>query len=168
MNLKDGKDLSLLEIKNRLKLMEIKYDSEIKDKKYYVDLYNNAIKSKTNKEKIINELKKDKNNKDFYNDKLRKRNEYSSENSKNKSSSDETNNLGKKNFFNDFISDLFKDDVKNNPDFIEEIYKKFGIPINAMKKYTMINLSPEAKEKIINIINFFDSSKWDKFYYIIL
>ena len=79
MKLKDGKYLSHLEIIKRLNLMGIGYDSDIIGKNYYIELYNKAIKTPLNREKIKSEIKKDEIYMNFYNQKLRKRNECSFE-----------------------------------------------------------------------------------------
>ena len=52
MKLKAGRELSQLEIIKRLNLMEIEYNPNIMGKKYYIDLYNKAIQSSQNVEKI--------------------------------------------------------------------------------------------------------------------
>ena len=75
MKLKDGKELSQLEIIKRLNLMGIGYNPEIIGKKYYIDLYNEAIRSSKNKLKIKNDIEKDQIYMNFYNQKLRKRKE---------------------------------------------------------------------------------------------
>jgi hypothetical protein len=79
MKLKAGRELSQLEIIKRLNLMEIEYNPNIMGKKYYIDLYNKAIQSSQNVEKIKNDVEKDKMYMDFYNQKLKKKNECSFE-----------------------------------------------------------------------------------------
>ena len=59
MKFKNGKELSYLELIKRLNIMGVEYNSNIIGKKYYIDLYNNAIKSSKNKEKIKNDIEKD-------------------------------------------------------------------------------------------------------------
>ena len=59
--------------------MGIGYDSDIIGKNYYIELYNKAIKTPLNREKIKSEIKKDEIYMNFYNQKLRKRNECSFE-----------------------------------------------------------------------------------------
>ena len=77
MKLKSGKELSQLEIMKRLNAMEIKYNSDIIGKNYYINLYDEAIQSNSNLMKIMTDLNKDKMHTDFYNQKLRKVNECS-------------------------------------------------------------------------------------------
>ena len=60
MKLKDGRDLSHLEIIKRLNIMGIGYNPDIIGKNYYIDLYNKAIKSPSNIEKIKKEIKSEK------------------------------------------------------------------------------------------------------------
>ena len=102
MKLKAGRELSQLEIIKRLNLMEIEYNPNIMGKKYYIDLYNKAIQSSRNVEKIKNDVEKDKMYMDFYNQKLKKKNECSFEIGKTKNNNKvQTNNNYNKYFLAD-------------------------------------------------------------------
>lgn len=61
LNIRPGMAFSLRELKSRLHAMDIPMDPNIREKKYYVDLYNKAIKDDNNKDKIIGSLFKDNN-----------------------------------------------------------------------------------------------------------
>ena len=192
MKLKDGKELSQLEIIKRLNLMGIGYNPEIIGKKYYIDLYNEAIRSSKNKLKIKNDIEKDQIYMNFYNQKLRKRKEcyfqINGDNnilSKNKNNYDYKYNLNvnnisnKKFFFYDFNGALLKkialahlcytafDYGRNNKNKIEKIYNNFIIPINAIKKYTAINIYPEIKKISLKLFDIFDKLLSDEFSYMI-
>jgi hypothetical protein len=101
MKLKAGRELSQLEIIKRLNLMEIEYNPNIMGKKYYIDLYNKAIQSSQNVEKIKNDVEKDKMYMDFYNQKLKKKNECSFEIAKIKNNN--KNKLQTNNNYNKYI-----------------------------------------------------------------
>ena len=101
MKLKAGRELSQLEIIKRLNLMEIEYNPNIMGKKYYIDLYNKAIQSSRNVEKIKNDVEKDKMYMDFYNQKLKKKNECSFEIAKIKNNN--KNKLQTNNNYNKYI-----------------------------------------------------------------
>ena len=193
MKLKSGKELSQLEIIKRLNLMGVNYNSDIIGKNYYINLYNKSIQSEQNKTKIKNELEKDQLYIDFYNQKLRKRNECSFEINinENLSNTNIRNNKYKKNFnenfpnqnktfFGDFNTPLFKKIIFShlcfnayeysikNKNKIEKIYNKFIIPIQAIKKYTILNIYPEIKKGIFEIIKFMDKFMIDKYNIIII
>ena len=186
MKLKDGRELSHLEIIKRLNLMGVGYNPDILGKNYYIELYNKAIKLPNNKEKIKNEIKKDQIYMDFYNQKLRKRNECSFQinNEKNISyntikNSNETNCFEKKQFWSEFNGALMNkiivshfcftiyNFVKNNSNKIKNIYNKCMVPINAIKKYSMINIYPDIKNILIKVINIIDDLIIDKYSYIL-
>lgn len=190
MKLKDGKYLSHLEIIKRLNLMGIGYDSDIIGKNYYIELYNKAIKTPLNREKIKSEIKKDEIYMNFYNQKLRKRNECSFEinnisynnkiDNNYKYNFHENNNSKKIPFSGEFNGALMNnilfshlcyttyDYAKNNKNKIGKILNKVSIPINAIKKYSMINIYPEIKIGIKKIINIIDNNLiGDKYNYII-
>lgn len=61
LNIRPGMAFSLRELKSRLHAMDIPMDPNIREKKYYVDLYNKAIKDDNNKDKIFGSLFKDNN-----------------------------------------------------------------------------------------------------------
>ena len=61
LNIRPGMAFSLRELKSRLHAMDIPMDPNIKEKKYYVDLYNKAIIDDNNKDKIFGSLFKDNN-----------------------------------------------------------------------------------------------------------
>ena len=191
MKLKDGKSLSHLEIIKRLNLMGIDYNPDIIGKKYFIDLYNKAIQSPINREKIKLDIKKDQMYIDFYNEKLQKRKAISFEinepnniyinNMKNdyyKYNCNIRNICEKKPFFGEFNGALVNnivishlcftgyDYAKNNINTIENIYKKIMFPIHAINKYSMINVYPEIKRSIMEIINKIENLVIDKYSYI--
>ena len=61
LNIRPGMAFSLRELKSRLHAMDIPMDPNIREKKYYVDLYNKAIIDDNNKDKIFGSLFKDNN-----------------------------------------------------------------------------------------------------------
>jgi hypothetical protein len=192
MKLKTGKELNQLEIIKRLNIMGIDYNSDIIGKNYYIDLYDKAIKSKLNLEKIKLDLEKDKMYNDFYNQKLRRRKECSfeikkekslsnnnSKNSKGKYMFKENISNGNNKYFEDFNFELAKniflakiflntyEYANENPNKFKNIYSIFNIPIQAFKKFSMINIYPEFKKGLINIFEIFDDVINDKFEFII-
>ena len=192
MKLKDGKELSQLEIIKRLNIMGIGYNPEIIGKKYYIDLYNEAIRSSKNKQKIKKDIEKDQMYLDFYNQKLRKRKEcsfainteknilYNNINNYDYKYNFNDNNLNnKKYFFTDFNGGLLNkiamahlcystyDYARNNTNQFEKIYNKFIIPINAIKKFTTINIYPEIKKRILQLLDIIDSLIIDEYSYMI-
>ena len=192
MKLKTGKELNQLEIIKRLNIMGIDYNSDIIGKNYYIDLYDKAIKSKLNLQKIKIELEKDKMYNDFYNQKLRKRKECSFEikkeknlsynnpkNSKDKYMFKENISNGKNKYFKDFNFELAQnifftkmclntyEYANKNPNKFKNMYSIFNIPIQAFKKFSMINIYPEFKKGLINIFSIFDDVIDDKFEFII-
>jgi len=191
MKLKTGKELNQLEIIKRLNIMGIDYNSDIIGKSYYIDLYDKAIKSELNLEKIKMDLKKDKMYNDFYNQKLRRRKECSFEikKEKNLSYNNSKNNEdkymfkekisnGNNKYFEDFNFGLVKniffakiclntyEYANENPNKFKNIYSIFNIPIQASKKFSMINVYPEYKKGFINIFSIFDGVINDKFEFI--
>ena len=192
MKLKDGKELSQLELIKRLNKRGIAYNAEIIGKKYYIDIYNKAIKSSKNKQKIKKDIEKDQMYMDFYNQKLRKKKEcsfainreknnlYNNINNYDYKYNFNDNNLNnKKYFFNDFNGALLKNIAlahlcystynyaRNNTNQFENIYNKFIIPISAIKKYTAINIYPEIKKGIMKLFEIIDSLMIDEYSYMI-
>ena len=178
MKLKSGRELTHLEIIKRLNLMGIEYNSDIIGKNYYIDLYNEAIKSSENLAKIKNSIEKDQEYFDFVRQNLKKMSQNNiKENKKQNIESNKkvynNNNcyeksLGKKGFFSDFdislarqimITSLAYDFVEYNDALINKVgnnISKLSIPIQAIKKCTLINIYPEIISKInelIDIIN---------------
>ena len=191
MKFKNGKELSYLELIKRLNIMGVEYNSNIIGKKYYIDLYNNAIKSSKNKEKIKNDIEKDQIYINFYNEKLKKRKECSFLIEKEKNIID--NNLqiynnknykenynSKKNLFRDFNGSLLNkivlshlcfityDHAKKNSETFEKILNKLNIPIHALNKISIKNACSKIKEIIIELINIIDIIIIDKFSYIVI
>ena len=191
MKFKNGKELSYLELIKRLNIMGVEYNSNIIAKKYYIDLYNNAIKSSKNKEKIKNDIEKDQIYINFYNEKLKKRKECSFLIEKEKNIMD--NNLqiyndknykenfnSKKNLFRDFNGSLLNkivlshlcfiayDHAKNNSETFQKILNKLNIPIHALNKISIKNACSKIKEIIIELINIMDIIIIDKFSYIVI
>ena len=191
MKFKNGKELSYLELIKRLNIMGVEYNSNIIGKKYYIDLYNNAIKSSKNKEKIKNDIEKDQIYINFYNEKLKKRKECSFLIEKEKNIID--NNLqiynnknykenfnSKKNLFGDFNGSLLNkivlshlcfityDHAKKNSETFEKILNKLNVPIHALNKISIKNACSKIKEIIIELINIIDIIIIDKFSYIVI
>ena len=188
MKLKNGRELSILEIIKRLNIMGIEYNSDIIGKKYYIELYDKAIKSPSNLEKIKNDINKDKMYMDFYNQKLKKKTECSFiignennllynniPNNNNKYILTDNIKCRKKNFFNDFNGGLMNkivtghlcftayDYAVNNKNKFENIINKIMIPINELKKSKLINIYPDIKKEIFEIMNKFEKLNIDKF-----
>ena len=190
MKLKSGKELSQLEIIKRLNTMGIKYNSDIIGKNYYVNLYNDAIQSYSNKMKIKKELEKDKMYTDFYNQKLKKVKEcslgiYNDKNYYNKNNANNNNmfsdkNIWKKRFFSDFddsliqkifITQIAYDFVDVNSEYIDKVGNAIPnilIPIQAIKKYTLLNIYPEILKKINEIIDILNDLIVDKFVFVLI
>ena len=191
MKLKSGKELSQLEIMKRLKTMGIEYNSDIIGKNYYINLYNDAIRSSVNVLKIKNDIEKDNMITAFYNQKLRKVNEctlrfddnINNSNYINQSGCNISNvkrNIGKQGFFSDFDGSLLKklalaqlayDFVevnKKNIDKIANAIPKVSISIQAIKKYTMINIYPVFVKKINQVMDILNNLIVDKFVFISL
>ena len=191
MKYKNGKELSYLELIKRLNIMGIEYNPDIIGKNYYINLYNDAIKSQKNKEKIKKDIEKDQVYINFYNEKLRKRKECSfsidNENyifeknaliNNNQYFIDDNNYNTKKSFFSDYNGALANkiilahlcfttyDHAKNNIIF-EIIVNKLKIPIRAIQKLSFVNIYTQINKKIIEIINKIDILMIDKFSFIV-
>ena len=177
MELKDGKQLSKLALIKRLNLMNVDYNPNLLDKQYYIDLYNKEIQSLSNQKKIQNELERDQMYTDYLNQNLCKKKECSLNFPSNNNFSNKTK-LYENNFFSDFDTnfcvgvllanfcmqtyDKFKDRID---------YQKILLPIQAIKKYTAINLTPKIKKvfmEIVNFINDYMKEKYDILIYLIL
>ena len=108
----DGSLLSMTEIKKRLNLMGVKYNSIKNDKKYFIKIYNNNVKIEQNQNKILDILKKDEYLK-FNNFSNSKRKKFNRKFSNNKS-----NQKNHEPFFNNnnfHIKNLnFKNETNNN------------------------------------------------------
>ena len=183
MKLKSGKDLSQLEIIKRLNTMGIEYNSDIIGKNYYIKLYNEAIQSKENLIKIKKDIEKDKMYSDFYNQKLRIvpecslgfRNEKKIIKKTNFNTKNLVKNNSQKGFFCDYECSLWRklmitriayDFVDANGEIIDKVgsnIPKLFIPIEALKKYTMINIYPTFKTKLGEIIDILNNLFAEKF-----
>ena len=188
MKLKSGKELSQLEIMKRLNTMGIEYNADIIGKNYYINLYDEAIRSSVNVLKIKNDIEKDKMYSAFYNQKLRKVNECTLSldnemnnmnyinNNENKCNITKVNkNIGKQGFFSDFdgiflkkllmaqIAYNFVEVNKKNINKIGNSIPKLLIPLQAIKKYTMINIYPSIVSKINRIMDILNNLIVDKF-----
>ena len=188
MKLKSGKELSQLEIMKRLNTMGIEYNADIIGKNYYINLYDEAIRSSINVLKIKNDIEKDKMYSAFYNQKLRKVNECTLSldnemnnmnyinNNENKCNITKVNkNIGKQGFFSDFdgiflkkllmaqIAYNFVEVNKKNINKIGNSIPKLLIPLQAIKKYTMINIYPSIVSKINRIMDILNNLIVDKF-----
>ena len=185
MKLKSGKELSQLEIMKRLNTMGIEYNADIIGKNYYINLYDEAIRSSINVLKIKNDIEKDKMYSAFYNQKLRKVNECTLrlDNeinnikyiNKNENNSNVNKNIGKQGFFSDFdgiflkkllmaqIAYNFVEVNKKNINKIGNSIPKLLIPLQAIKKYTMINIYPSIVSKINRIMDILNNLIVDKF-----
>ena len=188
MKMKSGKELTQLEIMKRLNTMGIEYNSDIIGKNYYINLYDEAIRSSVNVLKIKKDIEKDRLYAAFYTQKLRKVNECSLKLDKdindlnyinekgNKCNINNVNkNIGKQGFFSDlegsFLNKLIMAQIAYN--FIEvnkkDINKlanslpKILIPIQAIKKYTMINIYPSIISiiyKAMDLLNYLIADKF--------
>ena len=188
MKMKSGKELTQLEIMKRLNTMGIEYNSDIIGKNYYINLYDEAIRSSINVLKIKNDIEKDKMYSAFYNQKLRKvnectlrlDNEMNNMNNINKNEnkcniSNVNKNIGKQGFFSDFdgiflkkllmaqIAYNFVEVNKKNINKIGNSIPKLLIPLQAIKKYTMINIYPSIVSKINRIMDILNNLIVDKF-----
>ena len=183
MKLKSGKDLSQLEIIKRLNTMGIEYNSDIIGKNYYIKLYNEAIQSKENLIKIKKDIEKDKMYSDFYNQKLRIvpecslgfRNEKKIIKKTNFNTKNLVKNNSQKGFFCDYECSLWRklmltriayDLVDANGEKIDKVgsnIPKLFIPIEALKKYTMINIYPTFKTKLGEIMDILNNLLAEKF-----
>jgi len=188
MKLKSGKELSQLEIMKRLNTMGIEYNADIIGKNYYINLYDEAIRSSINVLKIKNDIEKDKMYSAFYNQKLRKvnectlrlDNEMNNMNNINKNEnkcniSNVNKNIGKQGFFSDFdgiflkkllmaqIAYNFVEVNKKNINKIGNSIPKLLIPLQAIKKYTMINIYPSIVSKINKVMDILNNLIVDKF-----
>ena len=187
MKMKSGKELTQLEIMKRLNAMGIEYNSDIIGKNYYINLYDEAIRSSINVLKIKKDIEKDKLYAAFYTQKLRKVNECTLKldndinkinyinDQENKSNRNNVNkNLEKKGFFSDFdgsfLQKLIWAQIAYN--FIEVNKKGINklvnslpklIPIQAIKKDTLINIYPAIVSKINRVMNVLNNLIADKF-----
>ena len=193
MKLRSGKELRQLEIMKRLNTMGIKYNSDIIGKNYYINLYNEAIQSTPNLMKIKHELEKDKMYSDFYSQKLRKVNECSLRfvnktnivnnekymNNVNINDKRLSKNTGIKKFIGDYDTSLihnialtqmaynfvdynseYIDIIVNN---ISDFLPKIIIPIQAIKKYTMVNVSPYLARKVNELMDILNKLMGEKY-----
>ena len=173
MKLRSGKELRQLEIMKRLNTMGIKYNSDIIGKNYYINLYNEAIQSTPNLMKIKHELEKDKMYSDFYSQKLRKVNECSLRfvnktnivnnekymNNVNINDKRLSKNTGIKKFIGDYDTEYIDIIVNNISDFLPKII----IPIQAIKKYTMVNVSPYLARKVNELMDILNKLMGEKY-----
>ena len=187
MKMKSGKELTQLEIMKRLNTMGIEYNSDIIGKNYYINLYDEAIRSSVNVLKIKKDIEKDKLYAAFYTQKLRKVNECTLKlnndinkinyinDQENKSNRNNVNkNLEKKGFFSDFdgsflqkliwaqIAYNFIEVNKNGINKLVNALPKL-IPIQAIKKDTLINIYPAIVSKINRVMDILNNLIADKF-----
>ena len=187
MKMKSGKELTQLEIMKRLNTMGIEYNSDIIGKNYYINLYDEAIRSSVNVLKIKKDIEKDKLYAAFYTQKLRKVNECTLKldndinkinyinDQENKSNRNNVNkNLEKKGFFSDFdgsflqkliwaqIAYNFIEVNKNGINKLVNALPKL-IPIQAIKKDTLINIYPAIVSKINRVMDVLNNLIADKF-----
>jgi len=184
MKIKSGKELNYLELIKRLNKMNIKYNPEILGKKYYIDLYDKAIQSTENIEKINNEIMKDKLYKDFFNEKLRKRNEYSfeiiqSNHSNYNLSNNNMNNYNyvnkKEGFFSEFNPKYIQNSLittacfasveyaSNHPKNVNKLLNKIKLPFQAIKKISSFTFIQKINNTIMKMVNFISELSFDKF-----
>jgi len=184
MKIKSGKELNYLELIKRLNKMNIKYNPEILGKKYYIDLYDKAIQSTENIEKINNEIMKDKLYKDFFNEKLRKRNEYSfeiiqSNHSNYNLSNNNMNNYNyvnkKEGFFSEFNPKYIQNSLittacfvsveyaSNHPKNVNKLLNKIKLPFQAIKKISSFTFIQKINNTIMKMANFISELSFDKF-----
>ena len=187
MKMKSGKELTQLEIMKRLNAMGIEYNSDIIGKNYYINLYDEAIRSSVNVLKIKKDIEKDKLYAAFYTQKLRKVNECTLKlgndinkinyinDQENKSNRNNVNkNLEKKGFFSDFDGSFFHNLIwaqiaynfievnKNGINKLVNALPKL-IPIQAIKKDTLINIYPAIVSKINRVMDVLNNLIADKF-----
>ena len=187
MKMKSGKELTQLEIMKRLNAMGIEYNSDIIGKNYYINLYDEAIRSSVNVLKIKKDIEKDKLYAAFYTQKLRKVNECTLKldndinkinyinDQENKSNRNNVNkNLEKKGFFSDFDGSFFHNliwaqiaynFIEVNKNGINKLVNSLPklIPIQAIKKDTLINIYPTIVSKINRVMDVLNNLIADKF-----
>ena len=187
MKMKSGKELTQLEIMKRLNAMGIEYNSDIIGKNYYINLYDEAIRSSVNVLKIKKDIEKDKLYAAFYTQKLRKVNECTLKldndinkinyinDQENKSNRNNVNkNLEKKGFFSDFDGSFLQkliwaqiayNFIEVNKNGINKIVNSLPklIPIQAIKKDTLINIYPAIVSKINRVMDVLNNLIADKF-----
>ena len=187
MKMKSGKELTQLEIMKRLNAMGIEYNSDIIGKNYYINLYDEAIRSSINVLKIKKDIEKDKLYAAFYTQKLRKVNECTLKldndinkinyinDQENKSNRNNVNkNLEKKGFFSDFDGSFLQkliwaqiayNFIEVNKNGINKLVNSLPklIPIQAIKKDTLINIYPAIVSKINRVMDVLNNLIADKF-----
>ena len=187
MKMKSGKELTQLEIMKRLNTMGIEYNSDIIGKNYYINLYDEAIRSSVNVLKIKKDIEKDKLYAAFYTQKLRKVNECTLKldndinkinyinDQENKSNRNNVNkNLEKKGFFSDFDGSFLQkliwaqiayNFIEVNKNGINKLVNSLPklIPIQAIKKDTLINIYPAIVSKINRVMDVLNNLIADKF-----
>ena len=187
MKMKSGKELTQLEIMKRLNTMGIEYNSDIIGKNYYINLYDEAIRSSVNVLKIKKDIEKDKLYAAFYTQKLRKVNECTLKldndinkinyinDQENKSNRNNVNkNLEKKGFFSDFDGSFLQkliwaqiayNFIEVNKNGINKLINALPklIPIQAIKKDTLINIYPAIVSKINRVMDVLNNLIVDKF-----
>ena len=187
MKMKSGKELTQLEIMKRLNAMGIEYNSDIIGKNYYINLYDEAIRSSVNVLKIKKDIEKDKLYAAFYTQKLRKVNECTLKldndinkinyinDQENKSNRNNVNkNLEKKGFFSDFDGSFLQkliwaqiayNFIEVNKNGINKLVNSLPklIPIQAIKKDTLINIYPAIVSKINRVMDVLNNLIADKF-----
>ena len=187
MKMKSGKELTQLEIMKRLNTMGIEYNSDIIGKNYYINLYDEAIRSSVNVLKIKKDIEKDKLYAAFYTQKLRKVNECTLKldndinkinyinDQENKSNRNNVNkNLEKKGFFSDFDGSFLQkliwaqiayNFIEVNKNGINKLINALPklIPIQAIKKDTLINIYPAIVSKINRVMDVLNNLIADKF-----
>ncbi len=185
--MKSGKELTQLEIMKRLNAMGIEYNSDIIGKNYYINLYDEAIRSSVNVLKIKKDIEKDKLYAAFYTQKLRKVNECTLKldndinkinyinDQENKSNRNNVNkNLEKKGFFSDFDGSFLQkliwaqiayNFIEVNKNGINKLVNSLPklIPIQAIKKDTLINIYPAIVSKINRVMDVLNNLIADKF-----
>ena len=176
MKLKSGRELTQLEIIKRLNLMGIEYNSDIIGKNYYIDLYNKAIQSKDNLDKIKNSIEKDQQYFDFLTQNFGRRGQNSFKvdkvqsvqyiNKYQKFNNNMSKNCDKEGFFDEFVNPFARrvlmtrivyNVVDNNGPYINKIgnnyIPKLFIPFQATKKCTLNNIYPKLISKLISKLN---------------
>ena len=169
MRIRLGKELTQLEIINRLNLMGIKYDPSITGKNYYINLYNKGVASPSKIQKIKAQLEKDSKYFEYLSNNLRKTKENSIYFIGEKN--DQSINPNKKCFFGDFNSKLYNTTLLcystfNFLDNNKNTLKNVKFPVDTFKKLANSFVYPEFKELLRKILDYFGEINLDKYHYL--
>ena len=169
MRIRLGKELTQLEIINRLNLMGIKYDPSITGKNYYINLYNKGLSSPSKILKIKAQLEKDSKYFEYLSNNLRKIKENSINLIGEKNA--KIINPNKKCFLGDFNSKLYNTTLLcystfNFLDNNKNTLKNVKFPVDTFKKLAKAFVYPEFKELFKKILDYFVEINLDKYHYL--